>query len=102
MNKTVVLKNESKTAAKDYLKFSQDPISLLHIDGNHDYEEVKQDFDLWEKYLANNSWIIFDDYKWAYGDGPAQVGNWVLFESKYRIKQSFFSGGALFINATRN
>lgn len=101
-NKTVVLKNESKSAAKDYLKFTQDPISLLHIDGNHDYEEVKQDFDLWEKYLANNSWIIFDDYKWAYGDGPAQVANWVLFESKYCINHSFYSGGALFINATKN
>ena len=101
-NKTVVVKNKSKSAATDYLKLTQAPITLLHIDGNHDYKEVKQDFDLWEKYLANNSWIVFDDYKWAYGDGPTQVGNWVLFDSEYCINHSFYSGGALFINATRN
>lgn len=37
------------------------PISLLWIDGNHDYIYVKMDFLLWEKYLINGGVIAFHD-----------------------------------------
>jgi hypothetical protein len=37
------------------------PIALLHIDGNHEYEFVKQDIKLWLKHLENNGVVVFHD-----------------------------------------
>jgi predicted O-methyltransferase YrrM len=36
-------------------------IGLLYIDAGHDYEEVKQDFELWSPYVASGGFIVFDD-----------------------------------------
>ncbi len=45
--------------AKDY--FSDNSISLLHIDGLHTYEAVKHDFDNWRSKLTENAIVIFHD-----------------------------------------
>lgn len=47
------------------------PIRLLWIDGNHDYEAVKNDFLLWEPHVIKGGVIAFHDtYAW---EGPRRV-----------------------------
>ena len=36
-------------------------IRLLFIDGDHRYEAVKQDFELWSPHVAPGGWVVFDD-----------------------------------------
>lgn len=73
-------------------------ISVLHIDGNHDYEAVKRDFCTWYKNLLPNSWVILDDYLWHHGSGPFQLGNEILEQYSDKIKQHFIAGNALFLH----
>jgi predicted O-methyltransferase YrrM len=39
----------------------EEPVSLLWIDGDHRYEGVKRDFELWMPHLATGAIIVFDD-----------------------------------------
>ena len=39
------------------------PIGLLFIDGCHDYEAVKMDFEAWSIHVVVNGLIVFHDYK---------------------------------------
>lgn len=54
-----LLSMDSKEAAGflDFLKFD-----LIHIDGDHTYEGVKTDIELWNKRVKKNGYMIFDDY----------------------------------------
>ncbi len=65
--------NISKAKVEDYIKIlkgrSQDvitnfkeEISLLFIDGSHEYENVKLDFDLWNELIVKKGFLIFHDY----------------------------------------
>jgi len=72
-------------------------IALIHIDGNHDYEMVKQDCHLWLSKLTKKAWVILDDYIWAHGDGPKRVGDEILASFADKISRSFVCGKALFI-----
>jgi hypothetical protein len=72
-------------------------IAVLHIDGNHDYEAVVLDADLWLPFVAPNGWVIFDDYLWAHGDGPRRVGDHTLNKFSTSIQSCFVCDGALFI-----
>lgn len=36
-------------------------IGLLYIDGSHEYELVKRDFEFWSPFVAEGGYIIFDD-----------------------------------------
>lgn len=51
-----IVKTSTK-AAKNWNR----PISLLWIDGNHDYKFVKEDFVFWEKHLKKGGLIAFHD-----------------------------------------
>ena len=42
-------------------KFENKSIDLLHIDGQHLYEDVKNDFKKWEDKLSDNSVVLFHD-----------------------------------------
>lgn len=72
-------------------------ISLLHIDGNHSFENADSDARLWTPHVAPGGVIIFDDYVWAFGDGPRRVGDAFIEAHKDRIAQSFVTGTALFV-----
>lgn len=49
-----------KTSAQAAKKWDK-PINLLWLDGDHDYEAVRKDFLLWEKYLVTNGIIALHD-----------------------------------------
>jgi hypothetical protein len=72
-------------------------ISLLHIDGNHDYDHVKQDAEMWIPHVRPGGWIILDDYEWDWGDGPRRIGDAFLHDNAARIRTHFVAGHALFI-----
>jgi hypothetical protein len=72
-------------------------IAVIHIDGNHDYNAVREDCELWLTRLAPGAWLILDDYLWAHGDGPYRKGNELLRDQADRIERAFVSGKALFV-----
>lgn len=72
-------------------------ISVIHIDGNHDYSAVHTDCRLWLPKLLPGAWLVLDDYIWAHGDGPYRVGNQLLARQADRIERTFVCGKALFI-----
>lgn len=75
----------------------QGRIAIIHIDGNHDYAQVKQDCELWLPHLAQDGWLILDDYLWVHGDGPHRVGDALLAQRERDIERSFVCGKALFV-----
>ena len=72
-------------------------IALLHIDGNHDHDHVRRDTAMWAPMVAPGGWIVFDDYTWAFGDGPKRVGDAFLDGNAGRIDTAFVAGTALFV-----
>lgn len=54
-------------------KFNYDKIDLLFIDGNHEYEFVKKDYDLWSPLLISGGSIILHDVKARHVTGPKLV-----------------------------
>ncbi len=72
-------------------------ISVLHIDGNHAFESVDTDAKLWTPHMAPGGIVIFDDYVWAFGDGPKRVGDAYIAAHADRIAFSFVMGTALFV-----
>lgn len=71
-------------------------IAAVHIDGNHDYDCVKKDCQLWLGRMMPGSWLILDDYIWSHGDGPYRAGNELLRDQPERIECAFVCGKALF------
>jgi hypothetical protein len=76
-------------------------ISLLHIDGNHDENDVSRDYLLWSQRLVDGGWIIFDDYEWSHGRGPRNVAERVRCEAAPRILREIVTGGALFLKIAK-
>lgn len=54
-----LVSKSSEQARKDWLGAG---IHVLHIDGGHEYEEVKSDIELWEPLVVHGGFILFDDY----------------------------------------
>lgn len=46
------------------------PVGLVFVDGNHEYEYVKKDFDLWYPKLVSGGIIAFHDNNWP---GPKKL-----------------------------
>lgn len=72
-------------------------IGFLHIDGNHAYDNVAADAAAWTRHMKPGGWVVFDDYVWAFGDGPRRVGDEYLQANASRIELSFVTGTALFV-----
>lgn len=57
----------SEAAAAEWRR----PVSLLWIDGDHDYESAVRDLDLWEPHLLPGAWVaLHDTFVWP---GPERV-----------------------------
>jgi hypothetical protein len=76
-------------------------ISVLHIDGNHQEAEVARDCELWTPHVVPGGWIIFDDYEWAFGDGPRKVADAFVKANAARVAAAFQGGPALFVELKR-
>ncbi|MGI4881565.1 MAG: class I SAM-dependent methyltransferase, partial [Janthinobacterium lividum] len=72
-------------------------IAVLHIDGNHAYENAKADVVGWTKLVTAGGWIVIDDYVWPWGDGPQRAGDELLAAHPEKIGCVFVMGTALFI-----
>jgi hypothetical protein len=72
-------------------------IAVLHIDGNHAEPEAARDCELWTPQVAAGGWIIFDDYEWAFGDGPRRAADAFVGREAGRIAACFKAGAALFV-----
>ena len=76
-------------------------ISFLHIDGNHSQPEAARDCALWTPHVAPGGWICFDDYDWAFGDGPRVVADRFVAANEARISTHFQAGPSLFVQLKR-
>ena len=72
-------------------------IGVLHIDGNHQYENVLADVEAWAPRVKPGGWLVLDDYEWDWGDGPQRVADDYLAANAARIRLSFVRGHAMFI-----
>lgn len=70
-------------------------ISVLHIDGNHMYKQVKKDIEIWLPFVREGGWVLIDDYEWSFGDGPKRAGDELL--THQRVSEYFFASDTLFI-----
>lgn len=75
----------------------QGKIALLHIDGNHSYENAKADIAAWTGLVMPGGWVIIDDYTWPFGDGPQRAADEYTAANRKEICNQFTTGGALFI-----
>lgn len=78
--------------SQDVAQILNEPIEFLFIDGEHDYEMVRLDFELWYPKVIYGGLIAFHDY---YFSGPRKViEKYILFGSKHfkdiRIVDSIF------------
>ncbi len=73
----------SEKAAQDFDK----PVELIFIDGAHEYEYVKQDFELWfPKVIPGGVMAFHDTVGW---DGPKKVVKDLVYNSKH-FKKAWF------------
>lgn len=104
------IRKPSEVAADIYRRVAQDgvlvsdelgsvpvkgEIALLHIDGNHKYEQVKKDILQWLPYVKKDGWVLVDDYEWSFGDGPKRAGDELLEDP--RVVEHFIASDTLFI-----
>jgi predicted O-methyltransferase YrrM len=68
-----------KTSEEAAREWNGKPIELLWIDGAHEYELVKLDFDLWSPYLVEGGIVAFHDtIVWG---GPRRLVKEALYDS---------------------
>lgn len=82
-------------------QFSDHSIDLLHIDGLHTYEAVKNDFNTWIGKMSEKGIILFHDIMVRHGD----FGVWKLWEELQRNYPTFtfkhgYGLGVLFVNSS--
>lgn len=75
----------------------EDGIAILHVDGNHRYENVAIDIGLWTPLVKRDGWILIDDYVWAFGDGPRRAADELQASREFRA--SFVVGDTLCLRA---
>lgn len=73
----------SKSAAENF----KEPVELIFIDGSHEYEDVKMDFELWYPKVIDGGIMAFHDtIGWP---GPKRVVEECVFRSNNFKKVSF-------------
>ncbi len=67
------------------LKFHEKKIDLLFIDGNHDYDAIKEDYFLWSGLIPPGGVIVLHDVGAIHVDGPRRVAEEFIFgNSKWK------------------
>lgn len=74
--------------------FSNDSIGLLHIDGLHSYETVKNDFESWMPKMAKGGVILFHDTN-AEGGEPRAGQFFKVLKAEYPHHLEFTHGNGL-------
>lgn len=77
-------------------EFQNESIDLLHIDGSHNYEDVKHDFELWNEKVKNNGVIFFHDISEdkVFGETMGSCVYWNEIKKDYPYTMEFdFSYG---------
>lgn len=72
-------------------------ISLLHIGGKHDEDAVRGDLCTWGGFVRPDGWVVFDDYRGPFGDGPRRVADEFCRDFDGYWSTAFEAGGALFV-----
>lgn len=72
-------------------------ISLLHIDGNHDYSVVSDDITQWWSLVLPGGWIVIDDYEWPFGNGPKRAADELIAKNPNVFSAVSVCDGALFL-----
>jgi len=81
--------NLLKMSFSEARSFVNEPIDLLHIDGLHTYEAVKEDFETWLPKMSKNGIILMHDIHVRHGD----FGVYKLWEEiKKQFKTIEFTG----------
>jgi predicted O-methyltransferase YrrM len=57
-----IVYGDSKITLPNYIKKSNKKFDIIHVDGGHDDNCVKSDFNYSLELIDNNGYIIFDDY----------------------------------------
>jgi len=60
-----------KGRAEDVAKWWDKPIALLFIDGDHIYQEVKKDFEMWIPLVVEGGFVMLHDTRMY--DGPKRI-----------------------------
>ena len=66
----------SQPAADDF----HEPIELLFIDGSHEEELVREDFEKWVPEVGEGGWVAMHDTTWT--EGPRRVASELLYRSR--------------------
>lgn len=80
-NQITIIRNFSENV---YYKFNNNFINFLYIDGNHDYNYVKNDLNLYYSKIAKNGYISGDDYERI--DGVARAVDEFIKQKNSEIK----------------
>ena len=56
--------------SEEYCQHMLHPVKMLFIDGNHDYEAVKRDWDMWKGKIVKRGMVLFHD---SFEDGVNKV-----------------------------
>lgn len=89
----VPIAKTSEDAAKDFYE----PVEFIFIDGAHEYDLVKLDFDLWFPKVVNGGFMAFHDT--IKSTGPKEVVKNFLYKSR-NFKDVRFVGSITFAQKT--
>lgn len=79
----------------------QEPIELLFIDGAHQYELVRDDFDRWVPKVVDGGVVAMHDTTWF--EGPKRVAEELIFKSRrFRDARYVFSSTTVATKVAEN
>jgi len=87
--------------SQDAVQEFEQPVELLFIDGGHDYDSVRRDFELWFPKVMDGGVIAFHDAAWSPYDGPRRLVRERVYLSRRFRNASFIQRGLTIIYATK-